>query len=236
MTFQFLCPQGHLLQGEEWQAGQQSICPICQSAFLVPSAVPPGGPAGGLMGPGVGGGAPPTGGIAYPPTWGALAPPTQTYGPGEGAVVLSAPVSDQPAFSPAGPLEQPVGGFGGIAPPSGGECWQETGQQPGPPNLSPPSPEAPPVSPQQPPVHVFCPSGHELETPRDMLGEDALCPFCGVQFRLRWEHTREYRREKELERERRLARQSKLWLQWSIAAAVVVIVALIIMIAIAASH
>jgi cytoskeletal protein RodZ len=69
-----------------------------------------------------------------------------------------------------------------------------------------------------------------------MLGQDALCPFCGVQFRLRWEDTREYRREKELEMERRLARQSKQWLQWSIAAAVVVIVALIIMIAIAASH
>jgi len=69
-----------------------------------------------------------------------------------------------------------------------------------------------------------------------MLGQEALCPFCQVQFRLRWEDSLEYRREKQLEVERRLARQSKLWMQWSIAAAVAVLIALIIMIAIAASH
>ena len=235
MTFQFLCPQGHLLQGEEWQAGQQSICPICQSVFLIPSPVSPGGPARGPMGPG-GGGAPPVGRESSHPTWGATAPPTQTYGPDGGGGGPSAPEPDQPAFSPAGPLEQPVSALGGLSPPSGGAEWPEAAQEPTPPFFSSPASEAGPVTPQQPPVHVLCPSGHELETPRDMLGQDALCPFCGVQFRLRWKDTREYQREKELEMERRLARQSKLWLQWSVAAAVVVIVALIIMIAIATSN
>lgn len=36
MAFQFQCPNGHLLQGEESQAGQQCQCPICQMLFLIP--------------------------------------------------------------------------------------------------------------------------------------------------------------------------------------------------------
>ncbi|MGE0607379.1 MAG: hypothetical protein AB7O62_09820 [Pirellulales bacterium] len=36
MPFQFLCPQGHLLEGIESQMGQQCNCPVCGSAFIVP--------------------------------------------------------------------------------------------------------------------------------------------------------------------------------------------------------
>jgi len=234
MAFQFLCPQGHLLQGEEWQAGQQSICPICQSLFVIPSPGVGGEPVGRSIGHEVGIG-PASRGMDYPPTWGGRPSPIQTDGPGGGALLSSGPLLDQPTFSPAGPSEHPVGGLGGTMSPSGGVGWPAPSQEAEPPDIFPTAPEAGPVPLQQPPVHVFCPSGHELETSREMLGQDALCPFCGVQFRLRWQDTREYRREKELEMERRLARQSKLWLQWAIAAAVVVIVALIIMIAIAAS-
>lgn len=87
-----------------------------------------------------------------------------------------------------------------------------------------------------PVLHILCPSGHELETPREMLGQEAICPFCQVQFRLRWEDSAEYHREKQLEVERHLARQSRLWMQWSIAAAVAVVIGVIVMIVIAASH
>lgn len=37
MAFQFLCPHGHLLQGEESQSGQQCKCPYCEALFFVPN-------------------------------------------------------------------------------------------------------------------------------------------------------------------------------------------------------
>ena len=36
MAFQFLCPQGHLLQGEEAHVGMQTQCPYCGVLFLIP--------------------------------------------------------------------------------------------------------------------------------------------------------------------------------------------------------
>jgi hypothetical protein len=52
MTFQFQCPQGHLLSGDESQAGQACHCPICGMLFLIPQPIAPaagpfGGPAAG---------------------------------------------------------------------------------------------------------------------------------------------------------------------------------------------
>jgi len=40
MPFQFMCPQGHLLEAEESQAGQSCGCPICGAAFIIPSPPP----------------------------------------------------------------------------------------------------------------------------------------------------------------------------------------------------
>jgi hypothetical protein len=39
MAFQFECPNGHLLQGEESHAGQAIPCPVCQVLFLIPAPV-----------------------------------------------------------------------------------------------------------------------------------------------------------------------------------------------------
>jgi hypothetical protein len=41
MTFQFLCPQGHLLQGEEADMGMQCQCPQCGTAFIIPTVERP---------------------------------------------------------------------------------------------------------------------------------------------------------------------------------------------------
>lgn len=84
-------------------------------------------------------------------------------------------------------------------------------------------------------VHILCPTGHELETPREMLGQEALCPYCQVQFRLRYEDSLEYRKEQAEEIERRERRLAKLWLQWSIGIAVVVVLGVIILSVLAAS-
>jgi hypothetical protein len=42
MTFQFLCPQGHLLEGEEAHMGMQCQCPQCGTAFIIPTIAQPG--------------------------------------------------------------------------------------------------------------------------------------------------------------------------------------------------
>lgn len=224
MAFQFLCPQGHLLQGEEWQAGQQSLCPYCQSLFLIP--FPQGGSPAGIP-PG--------------PVQGGVGP----YGPG---VQPYGPWADAPGAWPGGQPPQesfpaprpPQEGFPGPFPqvPSPGQGpWESASPEAA-------EPESPIISisltaegqPEASLLHIYCPTGHELETPREMLGQEAICPFCQVQFRLRWEDSLECRRERELEQQRHLARQGRLWMQWSIAAAVAVVIGLIIMIVIAASH
>jgi len=50
MPFQFQCPQGHLLEAEPFQAGQQCVCPMCGQPFLIPSPV--GSAAPGSVAPG----------------------------------------------------------------------------------------------------------------------------------------------------------------------------------------
>lgn len=45
MPFQFQCPQGHLLEAEPFQAGQQCVCPMCGQPFVIPSPLPLGGAA-----------------------------------------------------------------------------------------------------------------------------------------------------------------------------------------------
>lgn len=39
MAFQFQCPQGHLLEGDESQAGQQCQCPMCGMLFIIPQPI-----------------------------------------------------------------------------------------------------------------------------------------------------------------------------------------------------
>lgn len=45
MTFHFQCPYGHLLAGEESQAGQQCMCPVCTALFIIPAPLAPAFPA-----------------------------------------------------------------------------------------------------------------------------------------------------------------------------------------------
>ena len=44
MTFQYTCPQGHLLEGDPAQTGQQVQCPTCGVQFLVPAVEQPAAP------------------------------------------------------------------------------------------------------------------------------------------------------------------------------------------------
>jgi rubredoxin len=72
MAFQFQCPQGHLLEGEPSQAGQQCHCPMCGMLFIIPQPIV--APAAATDGPfrfserfeGIGGPQPGSGQIAAP--------------------------------------------------------------------------------------------------------------------------------------------------------------------------
>lgn len=172
MAFQFLCPQGHLLQGEESQAGQKCKCPYCSVEFMVP---------------------PPSG------------------------VVEQQPQSpEQPAAEEAWAAEQET--FPAMGPQAEGDVVGQLGL---------------PGASQTNVVHVICPNGHQLETPRDMLGQEAMCPFCQSQFRLRFEDSVEGREEKARRRAKQEEKLAKAWLNWTIGIAFVVVVGVITMIAMA---
>lgn len=200
MAFQFLCPQGHLLQGEESQAGQACQCPMCGMQFLIPAPMPPAQPQE----------------SAQTATFAPTAPPSFTPPPEPGPAQFMPP-DPQPEI--------------GEAFPSFARPQQEFPQVGSAPRVS--ADEVPTfhasTSNPLPMVHVVCPSGHTLETPREMLGEDAMCPFCQVAFRLRWEDSLEYRKAKEEEMLRHEQRLGRAWLQWSIAIAVAVLGGLILL-------
>jgi hypothetical protein len=129
-----------------------------------------------------------------------------------GTIFLVPVTTPQPAaavhsFTP--PIEQPP-----AAPPAAAE---------------PPAPE-----PQAPPeprvVRIPCPNGHELETPSDMFGQQALCPYCNVQFELRYEDSIEARDAETEARRLKEEQFNQALLKWSIRAAILVGASIFIMI------
>jgi hypothetical protein len=84
-------------------------------------------------------------------------------------------------------------------------------------------------------VRILCPNDHELHTPMDMVGTDAMCPQCGVQFRLRYEDSIEYKEQRKAAQQRREQKFAKTALNWAIVASVVIALAIIVMIALRAS-
>lgn len=99
---------------------------------------------------------------------------------------------------------------------------------PPPPEPEPPKQEAPPPEPRI--YRIACPKGHVLETPSDMVGQQALCPYCNTQFELRYEDSIEYQEDQAAAKLRREEEINKLWMKWAIRAAVFVVVMFIGMI------
>ena len=89
MAFQFQCPQGHLLSGDESQAGQQCHCPTCGMLFIIPQPI----------------GAPVAAAGGYDPTnrWAAIA--QQTTAAETPPFVPGAAASPTATMSPAAPAE-----------------------------------------------------------------------------------------------------------------------------------
>lgn len=225
MYFQFLCPQGHLLQGAVQQIGQPCRCPYCGVEFRIPamqSAPMFAAPAPGIA-PGIGPAMP--AGMPSPMAPGvtpAVVPghvpgmaTAAAYPPGyhpPGATVAHLP---QPAEAPA---ESGLPNFAGIdTPEEPAEGVDVLGTAEDDPNRI---------------VHIICPEGHELPTPMSMIGQDAMCPHCSSLFRLRYEDTKEAQEEAERMREFKERQFGEKALRWAIVAAVLVGISLVGMIAI----
>ena len=79
-------------------------------------------------------------------------------------------------------------------------------------------------------LHIPCPSGHELEVPPDMIGQDVMCPHCGVKFLLREKDSVEAKRRKQEQMELKDYKAGKTWLMWAVIFGVLVLIGLAIMI------
>ncbi len=94
MSFQFQCPQGHLLEGDPTQAGQQCVCPTCGMLFIIPA--PLAAPQADAAPWGAYGGAP-----QQPSPWapqvggGPAAGPQSPFAPAGGAATETAPAPTQ---------------------------------------------------------------------------------------------------------------------------------------------
>jgi hypothetical protein len=85
-------------------------------------------------------------------------------------------------------------------------------------------------------LHIPCPNGHELEVPSEMLEQEALCPTCQVQFRLRAKDSVEHKRRQQEAYERRQHKLGQAWLNWSVGIAVVVVLGLLALIVVKMSR
>lgn len=120
----------------------------------------------------------------------------------------SPPVPGPPSSAPSGPA---------IGPP--GAPSIRVGNEPVP--AAAPEPE------EEELLHIPCPNGHELETPRDMLGQDVLCPHCQVQFQLRERDSVEFKARRERQLKIKEEKEGQAWLNFAIVAAVIVVLGLI---------
>ena len=233
MTFQFLCPQQHLLQGDESQMGQQCQCPQCGIVFIIPTvqlqqpqqyvapahdpyAQQPYAPQ--QYAPQYGQPNPFTEPHADPYTahlenYGApheqhIAPHEQYVAPHDEPYVAPHEEYAQQAAAQSAAGED-LGHLEGSAESADHSDMHDVDAE-----------AVPRV------VHIPCPNGHELETPLDMIGQEVLCPHCAAQFRLRNEDSVEFKAYQE----KLDIKRNRMWFNLSIAAAVVVFFGLLIMI------
>jgi hypothetical protein len=100
-----------------------------------------------------------------------------------------APAPQYGAPQPPGPFGgPPAGGGGGMFPPTPDQ-YADVRQQQTEPTM----------------YRILCPKGHEVQTPAEMLGTKAQCPYCNAVMELKVENSVEHRDE--LERQRRVNEQ-----------------------------
>ncbi len=198
MAFQFQCPQGHLLEAEEMDAGKTCQCPYCGLTLAIPV------PAGRLP--------------QTPPTVTPFPPSSPASSPVIPAVPSPAIVS-----TPAGTASESPPVIGRRRRPAldasqtelnfGEEKKRESSTVD--------------VTKKEELFHIPCPNGHELEVPREMLEQTALCPHCNSQFKLRERDSVEAKRKKVIREEQQERQTSNTWLHWIVGISVAVLLFLL---------
>ena len=200
MAFQFQCPQGHLLEAEEMDAGKTCQCPYCGLTLAIPV------PAGTLP--------------QIPSAVTPISPSSPASSPVIPAVPTPAIVST--AAGTASELPPVVGRRrrptldASQAELNFGE--EETRQN-----------STVDVTKKEELFHIPCPNGHELEVPREMLEATALCPHCNSQFKLRERDSVEANRKKVIREEQQERKTSNSWLNWIVGISVAVVLFLLVL-------
>jgi len=220
MAFDFLCPNGHVLQADESAAGQPCNCPHCGAAFLIPQ------PAGAQ---------PMQNQVPY------QQPVEQQYQPEP-----EQPPMD-PGLAQVGQVQLDHMQYGDQVAPAEetyeGEYYEEGEQeyydqgeyeetyeeQSG--VVDPTSGLKAMSGASGQVIHIPCPNGHWLEATRDMTGGYATCPYCNETFLVSYEQSREGQRERKLKEKAREDKIASNWLTWTIIIAVGVVVLIFSMIA-----
>ncbi len=219
MTFQFKCPSGCLLEGEPTQAGSTIQCPLCSQWFVIPApvAAAPQHPAAQPL--------PPQQPIApQHPSAQQPSAPQHPATPQHPTLYQAAP------HQPAGPQQ----------PPPYQPAPHQTQAHPNAPQAQQPAPQQPAEQPTEQAVsyanspaasvlgegyrtlHFHCPSGHLVEAPRELAGQQATCPHCAQQFELLETESDEYKKKIEMVRRRREAKIGNAWLNWAIVVGILV--------------
>ena len=166
MPFEFRCPQGHLLEGEIEDVGQDFNCPICGVRFTIPSA-------------------------PYTPTATPIQPPVTPY-PQHYHQVPTANVIEPETFPDVtanGSIDEVENEFAihtdGSQTDSANQDDNQAEQG------GNDTPDFENKNTNQDELQIPCPSGHILHATRDMLDEEVICPFCEEQFELKEHHSLE---------------------------------------------
>ena len=180
MSFQFRCPQGHLLEGENEDIGQVVNCPVCGTPLTIPAA-------------------------PYTPTAAPLTPPTAASTVPTAEVIMPPPQVVEPEVEPlpdVGQLQHHEEDAEDLAIQTGDEKSEADDGVP----------DFESGNANQDELHIPCPNGHLLAVTRDMLDEEALCPFCDEQFELKERHSQEAIEKRELQAEKREEKQERVYL------------------------
>ena len=206
MSFQFYCPNGHLLQANENQIGQSCVCPHCQVEIIIPAPAgyTPSSPA-----------TPPNAPTTQPPvtSFTGFNPQSPTSNPplnslniqrkkknfNFGASQAAAQEAENAAIKPAQKM-----------------------------NIGDPDKDSR--------LHCLCPTGHSLEINRDMIGQKAMCPYCQKTFVITLERTVEYINKKKRAEELEDKKMAKFWFQWAIVAIVLAVIFIVVMIVLSVSN
>lgn len=210
MNFQFYCPQGHLLQGDTAHSGSVIACPICGTQFIIPTPPPAAAPV--------------------------VSPVSDVSPVSENPFTAPAAEANPFAFSSSSAkssrpnLNELLGGDPAPEKPE----EEEKVEMATPFDFNKEKPvEKKPISfvpksaHERSILHIPCPHGHLLEVPREMLGEDVMCPHCKAQYKLLLENSVEFRKEQLEKTALEEAKLAKQWLQWAIIASVLVVLFLL---------